>query len=83
MIGLIALKIIAVQRTLIRDRIEKELHPDPPVMVIKGALIAEEVDEELDRLRKIAFGGKGYLLEIQKRAAEITGRLTKKPYCDC
>ncbi len=59
--------------TLIRDKIEKELNPDPPVMIIKGSVIADGVDEELDRLRKIAFGGKGYLLEIQKREAEITG----------
>lgn len=58
---------------LIREKIERELNPDPPVMVIKGGVIADGVDEELDRLRKIAFGGKGYLLEIQKREAELTG----------
>jgi DNA mismatch repair protein MutS len=58
---------------LIREKIEKELHPEPPALVIKGGVIADGVDEELDRLRKIAFGGKGYLLEIQKREAEITG----------
>ncbi len=71
-----ALKTIAGQLNpclLIRDKIEKELNPEPPVMVIKGSVIAGGVDEELDRLRKIAFGGKGYLLEIQKREAEITG----------
>lgn len=58
---------------LIREKIERELNPDPPVMIIKGGVIADGVDEELDRLRKIAFGGKGYLLEIQKREAELTG----------
>jgi len=58
--------------TLIRQKIENEIQPDPPVMVIKGGVIAEGIDEELDRLRKIAFGGKGYLLEIQKREAELT-----------
>jgi DNA mismatch repair protein MutS len=71
-----ALKTIAEQLNpclLIRDKIERELNPDPPVMLIKGSVIADGVDEELDRLRKIAFGGKGYLLEIQKREAEITG----------
>lgn len=71
-----ALKTIGEQLnncTLIRDKIEKELNPDPPVMLVKGSVIADGVDEELDRLRKIAFGGKGYLLEIQKREAEITG----------
>jgi len=58
---------------LIRDRIEKELHPEPPALVVKGSVIADGVNEELDRLRKIAFGGKGYLVEIQKREAELTG----------
>lgn len=58
---------------LIRERIEKELHPEPPALVQKGGVIAEGINEELDRLRKIAFGGKGYLVEIQKREAELTG----------
>ena len=71
-----ALKTIAGQLdpcAEIREKIEKELHPEPPAMVIKGGVIAEGVNEELDRLRKIAFGGKGYLVEIQKREAEATG----------
>ncbi len=58
---------------LIREKIEQELSPEPPVLVIKGGVIADGVDSELDRLRKIAFGGKGYLVEIQKREAEATG----------
>ncbi|MEO8795883.1 MAG: DNA mismatch repair protein MutS, partial [Daejeonella sp.] len=57
----------------IREKIEKYLQSDPPVLIVKGGVIAEGIDEELDRLRKIAFGGKGYLLEMQKREAEITG----------
>ncbi|MBC7912859.1 MAG: DNA mismatch repair protein MutS [Pyrinomonadaceae bacterium] len=72
----IALKTIAEQLNpcaLVREKIEKELNPEPPVLVIKGGVITEGVDEELDRLRKIAFGGKGYLVEIQKREAEATG----------
>jgi DNA mismatch repair protein MutS len=70
-----ALQTIAEQLnpcTLIKERIEHEIQADPPVMVIKGGVVAEGIDEELDRLRKIAFGGKGYLLEIQKREAELT-----------
>jgi len=70
-----ALQTIAEQLnpcTLIRQKIETEIQADPPVMVIKGGVIAEGIDEELDRLRKIAFGGKGYLLEIQKREADLT-----------
>jgi len=58
---------------LICEKIEKELHPEPPVMIVKGSVMNEGINEELDRLRKIAFGGKGYLLEIQKREAEATG----------
>jgi DNA mismatch repair protein MutS len=57
----------------ISDKIEKELNPEPPILLAKGSVINSGVNEELDRLRKIAFGGKGYLLEIQKREAEQTG----------
>lgn len=59
--------------TAIRDRIERQLQAEPPVAINKGSVIAEGVDPELDRLRKIAFGGKDYLLEIQKRESESTG----------
>ncbi|QTE39375.1 DNA mismatch repair protein MutS [Mucilaginibacter gossypii] len=58
---------------LICEKIERELNPEPPVMLVKGSVMNEGINEELDRLRKIAFGGKGYLLEIQKREAELTG----------
>jgi DNA mismatch repair protein MutS len=57
----------------IRAKLERELQEDPPAVLIKGNVIAEGVDEELDRLRKIAFGGKGFLVEIQKREAAATG----------
>jgi DNA mismatch repair protein MutS len=53
--------------------IARQLEEEPPVLLAKGNVIAEGVDEELDRLRKIAFGGKGFLLDIQKREAETTG----------
>jgi DNA mismatch repair protein MutS len=55
------------------EKIGKELHAEPPVQLVKGGVMAEGIHDELDRLRKIAFGGKGYLLEIQKREAEHTG----------
>ena len=57
----------------ISAKIEREIQPEPPVMLVKGSVINTGVNDELDRLRKIAFGGKGYLLEIQKREAEQTG----------
>jgi len=58
---------------IIGEKIEKELSAEPPIMLVKGSVINTGVNDELDRLRKIAFGGKGYLLEIQKREAEQTG----------
>ena len=57
----------------IRDRIEKELFPDPPALLSKGNYIAEGVSEDLDEYRKLAFSGKDYLLQIQQREIERTG----------
>ncbi|MBC7654751.1 MAG: DNA mismatch repair protein MutS, partial [Oligoflexus sp.] len=57
----------------IREKIETELYADPPVALNKGKVMADGIDADLDSLRKIAFGGKDYLLELQKREAEITG----------
>ena len=57
----------------IRDRIEKEIYPDPPAMLNKGRVIAEGVNAELDELRKLAYSGKDYLLKIQQREIEQTG----------
>lgn len=57
----------------IREKLERELQQDPPALLIKGNVIADGIDEELDRLRKISFGGKDYLVEIQKREAAATG----------
>ena len=59
--------------TIIRDKIETEVQSEPPVALNKGNVIADGVDEELDKLRKVAFGGKDYLLEIQRRESEATG----------
>lgn len=72
----IALKIISEQLNScksIYERIQREIYSEPPVLLNKGNVIANGVDDELDRLRKVAFGGKDYLLEIQKRESEITG----------
>lgn len=55
------------------EKIEKEIDPEPPVLLIKGNVIAAGVDDELDRLRAIAFGGKDFLLEIQRRESQKTG----------
>ncbi|WP_320110628.1 DNA mismatch repair protein MutS [Draconibacterium orientale] len=58
---------------LIRARIEKQIVADPPTAINKGRVIAEGVSEELDDLRKIAYSGKDYLAQIQKRESEKHG----------
>ena len=58
---------------LIRDRIEKEIQPDPPSLVNRGGIIATGVNVELDELRTIAYSGKDYLLKVQQRESEETG----------
>jgi len=58
---------------LIRNKIEKQIMPDPPVLLNKGNVIAKGINEELDELRGIAFSGKDYLLQIQQRESERTG----------
>ena len=57
----------------IRDRIEREINNDPPLLVNKGDVIKSGVNAELDELRRIAYSGKDYLLQIQQRESELTG----------
>ena len=57
----------------IRDKIAREIKNDPPLLVNKGGVIADGVNEELDELRRIAYSGKDYLLQIQQREIEQTG----------
>ncbi|WP_407946999.1 DNA mismatch repair protein MutS [Parabacteroides sp. PH5-16] len=58
---------------IIRDRIAKEIVPDPPALLNKGNVIAKGVSAELDELRAIAYSGKDYLLQVQQREIEKTG----------
>lgn len=57
----------------IRDRIEHEIQPDPPLLVNKGGVIADGYDTELNELRQISRNGKDYLIQIQEREVEQTG----------
>ena len=57
----------------IRDRIAKEINNDPPLLIYKGGVIKDGVNEELDDLRRISYSGKDYLLQIQQRESEQTG----------
>lgn len=55
------------------DKIIREIVEYPPVAANKGGVIKEGVHADLDTLRKIASGGKEYLLSIQQSEAERTG----------
>lgn len=71
-----ALKRMGEQLSLcesLRDRIDKEIQPDPPQLLNKGDVIADNYSPELDELRSISRHGKDYLLEIQQREIEKTG----------
>ena len=71
-----ALRTIGEQINLcrsIRDRIQREIKPDPPFQVNKGDIINDGVNSQLDELRAIAYHGKDYLLKIQQRETEATG----------
>ena len=57
----------------LRDRIEKEIQPDPPQLVNKGDVISLGYNQELDDLRSIRDNGKQYLLEIQEKEIAQTG----------
>ncbi|WP_373729939.1 DNA mismatch repair protein MutS, partial [Bacteroides heparinolyticus] len=57
----------------IRDRIDREINNDPPLLVNKGGIIKQGVNAELDELRRIAYTGKDYLLQVQQRESEQTG----------
>lgn len=55
------------------DKVEKELSEEAPMLTHQGNIIKEGVNKELDELRAIAFSGKDYLLQVQKREVERTG----------
>jgi DNA mismatch repair protein MutS len=57
----------------IRERIAREIVADPPHLLVKGGVIADGISAELDELRKIAYSGKDYLLQIQQRESERSG----------
>ena len=59
--------------TSIKERIDKELVPEPPTQIGKGRVLADGISEELDELRGIAFSGKDYLKKIVDREIERTG----------
>ncbi|NJE06653.1 DNA mismatch repair protein MutS, partial [Thermococcus sp. M36] len=59
--------------SFILDKILNEIIETPPVAANKGNFIKQGVNQELDKLRNIASGGKEYLINIQQRESEATG----------
>ena len=57
----------------IRDRIEKEILPNPPLLIAKGQVIAKGVSKDLDELRDLAYTGKDFLQKMQDRESARTG----------
>ena len=56
-----------------RDRLKHSINPNAPMLIAKGGVIADGVNEELDELRALSTGGKEYLLKLQQSEAERTG----------
>lgn len=59
--------------TPLHDSIKHTICLDPPILVNKGGVIADGVNEELDDLRHISTSSKDYLLKIQQRESDATG----------
>jgi DNA mismatch repair protein MutS len=57
----------------LRERIERDLAPDPPADLRKGGAIADGADPTLDDLRNTIRNSRDILLEIQQREIERTG----------
>lgn len=57
----------------IRNRIEREILPEPSNQLAKGNVIATGVNTDLDELRSITKNSKDFLLHLQQREIERTG----------
>ena len=67
----IATKLSGCQNVI--SKISNEIVPDAPIVANRGGFICQGVNNELDALRSIAFSGKDYLQEIQRREIAATG----------
>src|SRR5690606_38696098 len=53
--------------------INSQIEDEPPVLVQKGGVIRQGVNEELDELRGLQRSGKDHLMQMQQRETEKTG----------
>lgn len=54
------------------QRIRNEINPTPPPNIVKGNVIADGINSELDEYREIAFKGKDYLIKLQEKYSHQT-----------
>ncbi len=57
----------------IHQRLASDIYPDPQNNIVKGGVIADGVNSELDDLRRIALHGKDVLRQIVERESQRTG----------
>ncbi|MFW5708312.1 MAG: DNA mismatch repair protein MutS, partial [Bacteroidota bacterium] len=57
----------------IRERIAREIMPEPSTLISKGNVIADGISELLDELRGISHTGKDFLAAMRQREIERTG----------
>ena len=57
----------------LRNRISRELVPNPPSLVSKGGVIAEGYNKELDELREISHSSKDVLARLRDEESAKTG----------
>ncbi len=57
----------------IKEKIEREITPEPPAQMHKGNIIRTGISDELDELRSIMRSGKDYIVQMQERESRNTG----------
>ena len=53
--------------------IERAIEPEPPLSITEGGVIRVGYSEELDSFRSLAFNGKKWIADLQKKERERTG----------
>ncbi len=59
--------------TELNQKIAQTIHEEAPVVVQKGNVIKEGINEDLDQLKRLSKNGKDYLLELQNAESQRTG----------
>jgi DNA mismatch repair protein MutS len=76
--GLSATRLATLHRTIdelgdLREKIDRNLVPEPPLTLSDGGVIATGVDKDLDELRELSHNSKQYLARVETRERERTG----------